>query len=115
MEVIEHVDNPEELLERLAHCLKPSGLLMLSTIARNPWTWLTHILIAEKIAGIIPKGTHHHEKFINSSELKKMMEAVSVDEVGKLELEMKLQGELEETKGGSNYLLMGKKRISNVS
>ena len=65
MEVIEHVDNPQEFLNSLSECVKPNGIVMLSTIQRSLSTWLTHIFMAEKVFGIVPEGTHHHEKFIN--------------------------------------------------
>ena len=60
MEVIEHVNNPEDFLISLVACTKPGGIVMLSTIQRSLSTWLTHIMLAEKIFGIVPEGTHHH-------------------------------------------------------
>jgi 2-polyprenyl-3-methyl-5-hydroxy-6-metoxy-1,4-benzoquinol methylase len=33
---------------------------MLSTIRRTPLSWLTHIMMAENVLNIVPKGTHHH-------------------------------------------------------
>lgn len=38
---------------------------MMSTIRRSPSTWFSHIFMAEKIMGIVPDGTHHHNQFIN--------------------------------------------------
>lgn len=46
---------------------------MLSTIRRSLATWLTHIVLAEKVIGIVPHGTHHHEKFINPDECRKLL------------------------------------------
>ena len=65
MDVIEHVDNPMAFLRKIGEAVKPGGTVMISTIARNPMTWLTHIVMAEYVTGIVPKHTHHYEKFIN--------------------------------------------------
>ena len=58
--------------------LKKDGLLFLSTINRNPRSWITAIVGAEYIFSILPKGTHEFEKFIKPSELSKYMENASV-------------------------------------
>jgi 2-polyprenyl-6-hydroxyphenyl methylase/3-demethylubiquinone-9 3-methyltransferase len=58
--------------------LKEDGLLFLSTINRNPRSWITAIVGAEYIFNILPKGTHEFEKFIKPSELSEYMENASV-------------------------------------
>ena len=49
--------------------LKPNGLLFLSTINKNPRSWVTAILGAEYIFNLLPKGTHEFNKFIKPSDL----------------------------------------------
>jgi 2-polyprenyl-6-hydroxyphenyl methylase/3-demethylubiquinone-9 3-methyltransferase len=73
MEVIEHVNNPQEFLNLISSCTKDKGLVLLSTISRSTSTWLTHIVFGEKILEIVPEGTHHHCQFINPDECRKMM------------------------------------------
>ena len=58
--------------------LKKDVLLFLSTINRNPRSWITAIVGAEYIFNILPKGTHEFEKFIKPSELSEYMENASV-------------------------------------
>ena len=41
----------------------------LSTINKNPRSWITAIVGAEYIFNILPKGTHEFKKFIKPSEL----------------------------------------------
>jgi len=65
MEVIEHVNDPQQFLNSISSVTKDGGLIMLSTIRRTPYSWLTHIALAEKVLGIVPNGTHHHAQFIN--------------------------------------------------
>ena len=69
MDVIEHVDNPKTFLQSLYQATKPQGVMMISTIAQNPITWFTHIFMAEYVTKVVPKDTHHYDKFINPREL----------------------------------------------
>lgn len=69
-EVIEHVDKPSKFLERCGEFVTPGGWLVMSTIARTWTSWFTTNFMAEDVLGIVPKGTHDWEKYINADELK---------------------------------------------
>jgi len=69
LEVLEHVPDPCSLVNTCVKLLKPNGHLFLSTINRNPRSWITAIVGAEYIFRLLPKGTHEFEKFIKPSEL----------------------------------------------
>ncbi|KAL7276023.1 Hexaprenyldihydroxybenzoate methyltransferase, mitochondrial [Rhizina undulata] len=70
MEVIEHVPRPSEFLTNCMTHVKPGGWLLLSTIARTWTSYLTTKLVAEDILGIVPRGTHDWNKYINYEELR---------------------------------------------
>ena len=70
MEVLEHVDYPSVFLDELVTKVKPGGWLILSTIARTYAAWTGSILLAERVLGIVPVGTHQWEKFIREEELR---------------------------------------------
>ena len=111
LEVIEHVPDPQSLVSACSKLLKPGGSFFLSTINRNPRSWITAIVGAEYIFNILPKGTHEFSKFIKPSELAFYMRTAEIN--------------LSETKGmfynpithkaslnndlGVNYLMYGKK------
>ena len=111
LEVIEHVPDPQSLVSACSKLLKPGGSLFLSTINRNPRSWITAIVGAEYIFNILPKGTHEFSKFIKPSELAFYMRTAEIN--------------LSETRGmfynpithkaslnndlGVNYLMYGKK------
>jgi 2-polyprenyl-6-hydroxyphenyl methylase/3-demethylubiquinone-9 3-methyltransferase len=78
LEVIEHVPNPSQLIAACSLLLKPSGQMFLSTLNRNPRSFVTAILGAEYIFNILPKGTHEWNKFIKPSELEKYMRQAGV-------------------------------------
>lgn len=69
LEVLEHVPNPKLLVKTCIDLLKPNGDLFLSTINKNPRSWITAIVGAEYIFNILPKGTHEFDKFIKPSSL----------------------------------------------
>jgi len=69
LEVLEHVPDPKSLVKTCVQLLKPCGLLFLSTINKNPRSWITAIVGAEYIFNILPKGTHEFDKFIKPSSL----------------------------------------------
>lgn len=64
LEIVEHVDEPQQFLRTLASLTKSDGALFISTINRTPRGYALSILGAEYIAGILPKGTHDWDKFI---------------------------------------------------
>ena len=71
LEVLEHVPDPKSLIKTCVQLLKPGGLLFLSTINKNPRSWITAIVGAEYIFNLLPKGTHEFDKFIKPSSLAK--------------------------------------------
>ena len=73
LEVLEHVPDPRALVKACISLLKPNGQLFLSTINKNPRSWITAIVGAEYLFNILPKGTHEFSKFIRPSELAKFI------------------------------------------
>lgn len=69
MEMLEHVPDPAAIVQACANLLKPNGQVFFSTINRNPKSFLFAIVGAEYVLNLLPKGTHHFEKFIRPSEL----------------------------------------------
>ncbi len=69
MEVIEHVPDPLAYLSACQALLKPGGLMICSTINRNPKSFAMAIVGAEYVMRWLPKGTHEWSKFITPDEL----------------------------------------------
>ncbi len=69
MEVIEHVADPAAYLSACHDLLKPGGLMLTSTINRNPKSFAVAIVGAEHVMRWLPKGTHEYAKFITPEEL----------------------------------------------
>lgn len=72
LEIIEHIDNPAAFVQSCAKLLKPGGLIIFSTLNRNPQSFVLGVFAAEHILGWVPKGTHSWHKFLRPSELAKM-------------------------------------------
>lgn len=83
LEMLEHVPNPESIIDACLKSLKPGGWLFLSTLNRTPKAMLLGIFAAEHVLKIVPKGTHHFEQFIKPSELVKVLnnKAVSIENI----------------------------------
>ncbi|WP_170565045.1 bifunctional 2-polyprenyl-6-hydroxyphenol methylase/3-demethylubiquinol 3-O-methyltransferase UbiG [Ruegeria atlantica] len=69
MEVVEHVADPLGFLTASQQLLKPGGLLICSTINRNPKSYAMAIFGAEVVMRWLPRGTHEWNKFITPDEL----------------------------------------------
>lgn len=69
MEVVEHVSDPLAYLTACHDLLKPGGLMVCSTLNRNPKSYLMAIIGAEYVMRWLPKGTHEWSKFITPDEL----------------------------------------------
>ena len=57
MEMLEHVPDPSSVIRACATMAKPGGKVILSTLNRNPKSFLFAIVGAEYILNMLPKGT----------------------------------------------------------
>jgi 2-polyprenyl-6-hydroxyphenyl methylase/3-demethylubiquinone-9 3-methyltransferase len=69
MEVVEHVSDPLAYLTACQQLLRPGGLMICSTLNRNPKSFAMAIIGAEWVMRWLPKGTHDWAKFITPDEL----------------------------------------------
>jgi len=74
MEVIEHVTDPAAFVATLVAALAPGGLMIVSTPNRTPLSRLAMITMGEGL-GMIPRGTHDHDKFMTPDELTELLTA----------------------------------------
>jgi 2-polyprenyl-6-hydroxyphenyl methylase/3-demethylubiquinone-9 3-methyltransferase len=81
MEVVEHVSDPLAYLTACQQLLKPGGLMICSTINRNPKSFLMAIIGAEYVMRWLPKGTHEWAKFITPDELFDLIAQAGLDPV----------------------------------
>jgi 2-polyprenyl-6-hydroxyphenyl methylase / 3-demethylubiquinone-9 3-methyltransferase len=69
MEMLEHVPDPASVVQACAELVRPGGHVFLSTLNRNPKSYLFAIVGAEYLLRMLPRGTHDYRKFIRPSEL----------------------------------------------
>ena len=69
MEAVEHVADPQAYLVACQQLLKPGGLMICSTLNRNPKSFMMAIVGAEWVMRWLPKGTHDWAKFVTPDEL----------------------------------------------
>jgi len=69
MEMLEHVPDPQSVIQACAQLVKPGGHIFFSTLNRHPKAYLLAVLGAEYIMNMLPKGTHDYQRFIRPSEM----------------------------------------------
>jgi 2-polyprenyl-6-hydroxyphenyl methylase/3-demethylubiquinone-9 3-methyltransferase len=79
MEMLEHVPDPNAVVQACAKLARPGGTLVFSTINRNPKSWLFAIVGAEYVLRWVPAGTHDWRKFLTPQELRGFLEGHPFD------------------------------------
>ncbi|HET9763962.1 MAG TPA: bifunctional 2-polyprenyl-6-hydroxyphenol methylase/3-demethylubiquinol 3-O-methyltransferase UbiG, partial [Casimicrobiaceae bacterium] len=69
MELVEHVPDPGSLVGACAQLAAPGGLVVFSTINRNPKAYLFAVIGGEYVLRLLPRGTHDYARFLKPSEL----------------------------------------------
>ena len=80
---VEHVADPLAYLTACQQLLKPGGLMICSTLNRNPKSFVMAIIGAEWVMRWLPKGTHDWAKFITPDELVTLIRNAGLDPVDK--------------------------------
>ncbi len=81
MEVVEHVADPPAYLAACHALLRPGGIMICSTLNRNPKSYLFAIVGAEQVMRWLPRGTHDWKKFITPDELYALLRGAGFDPV----------------------------------
>ncbi|KAK4884119.1 hypothetical protein RN001_000390 [Aquatica leii] len=71
--VVEHINDVEIYLKACAKCVKPGGLIFVSTIGQTIMGWLLGITLPENVFNLFPKGSHEYAKFVNFSDTEKIL------------------------------------------
>jgi 2-polyprenyl-6-hydroxyphenyl methylase / 3-demethylubiquinone-9 3-methyltransferase len=69
MEMLEHVPEPQAVVESFARLARPGAHLFVSTINRNLKSFALAIVGAEYVLRLLPRGTHEYERLIRPAEL----------------------------------------------
>lgn len=69
LELLEHVPEPASTVAACAALVRPGGVVVFSTLNRNPKSYAQAILGAEYLLRLLPRGTHDWSRFLRPSEL----------------------------------------------
>lgn len=79
LELLEHVEDPELIIEQCAKLIKPGGIAFFSTINRNLASYILGVLVAEYVLKLVPRTTHDYKKFIKPADLQTMLNRHNFD------------------------------------
>lgn len=79
MEMLEHVPDPESIIQSCARMIKPGGDVFFSTLNRNAKSYVHAIIGAEYILKMLTPGTHDYKKFIKPSELARWIRSAGLE------------------------------------
>jgi 2-polyprenyl-6-hydroxyphenyl methylase/3-demethylubiquinone-9 3-methyltransferase len=81
MEMLEHVPDPSSIVRACQLMVKPGGWVFLSTLNRNPKSYLFAIVGAEYVLNMLPRGTHDWARFIKPAELARHVREAGLEAV----------------------------------
>ena len=79
MEMLEHVDEPQLIIEQCAKRLVPGGFMFLSTINRSLKAYLELVVMGEYVLRLLPRQTHDYRLFIQPSEMREFLQHSSLE------------------------------------
>lgn len=82
LEMLEHVPEPESIINACATLARPNATLVFSTINRNPKAFALAVVGAEYLLNLVPRGTHEYSKFIRPSELYEWVTGAGLEVLG---------------------------------
>jgi 2-polyprenyl-6-hydroxyphenyl methylase/3-demethylubiquinone-9 3-methyltransferase len=69
LELLEHVPEPASTVAACSALARSGGVVVFSTLDRNPKSYVQAILGAEYLLKLLPRGTHDWTRFVRPSEL----------------------------------------------
>jgi 2-polyprenyl-6-hydroxyphenyl methylase/3-demethylubiquinone-9 3-methyltransferase len=78
-EILEHVEDPGQVLTECARLLRPGGVLVIDSIAGTRLAGLVAVRIAERLPGGPPRGIHDPALFVDRRDLLATADRVGLD------------------------------------
>ncbi len=75
VDVLEHVEDLDRVLDEVRRVLRPGGSLLFDTVNRTWLADLVMITLAERLLRILPSGTHDPRRFIRPADLRRRLAA----------------------------------------
>lgn len=79
VDVLEHVESVDRVLDEVRRVLKPGGMFLFDTINRTLLATFVIVKLGETMLGGLPRGTHDPAKFIRPAELRAKLVARGFD------------------------------------
>lgn len=81
MDLLEHVSDPQKVIEEATRVLRPGGLFFFNTFSKNPLAWLVVIKGMEWFVKNTPKDYHVYSLFIDPNQIRSWLEDAGLQEM----------------------------------
>ena len=111
LEVLEHVNDVEQALDKITKLLNPGATLILSTINRNLKSLIFAKIFGEYVLNWIPVGTHQFDKFLKPEEIVEFLKLkkIKIKNIKGMEFNPISNNWLLTENTNINYFIVGKK------
>lgn len=72
-DVLEHIPDIDKTISEISRVLKPSGVFVFDCINKTWWSYLFHYLWMERVLGIIPRGAHDWNMFVEPADMHQLL------------------------------------------
>ena len=79
MEMLEHVEQPQWILQECSKRLTPQGFIFLSTINRSLKAYFELVVMGEYVLRLLPRQTHDYRLFIKPSEMREYIQQAGLE------------------------------------
>ncbi|MEO0336703.1 MAG: bifunctional 2-polyprenyl-6-hydroxyphenol methylase/3-demethylubiquinol 3-O-methyltransferase UbiG, partial [Pseudomonadota bacterium] len=81
MDILEHIENPKDLVRTVSRHLKPGGRFLFYTFNRNLISYLLAIKAVEWFVANVPENLHLYSLFIKPNEMKSFLEECGFESI----------------------------------
>lgn len=81
MDLLEHVSDPQKVIDEATRVLRPGGLFFFNTFSKNPLAWLVVIKGMEWFVKNTPKDYHVYSLFIDPKQIRAWLEEAGLQEM----------------------------------
>lgn len=93
LDILEYIADPQKFLWVLEKILEDNGVVIVSAISRNFWSWLIHVFISAYVLRRTPRGSRKYAYFYTPEQLGNLLSKVGLELVHQQGMDFSLPDE----------------------